>query len=119
MRRSQAIPKVVLTDRRDYGTREALGDLRAARNVDPVVMSPAKRVIIRGLKVFLSTLLFNLTLVGIGSTIPTNNPVQALDVWARLVSAVALSFGPPLYSMILNFYLFVNRLDESSPEWMA
>lgn len=78
-----------------------------------VYMTSAKRILIRAIKTYLSTLIGLLGYGVVGEVVP-NLPLAEFS--QNFLSAASLAFAPTMANILLNLLIFVTKLDESMPE---
>jgi hypothetical protein len=88
---------------------------RKKRAPDPTVvyMTSVKRIVIRAIKTYLSTLIGVLGYGVVGEVIPT---LPLADFTQNFLMAASISVAPTVANILLNTLIFVTKLDESLPE---
>lgn len=115
----QDLPKVVVTKSDGLRYEEIAETSPLSLNVLIVPMSIAKRLFIRTLKVYLSTLLGLLGVSVASVVVPVQSPVELTTFIGTLQNAALLSIAPAVVNLLFNLYILVNELDRSTPELMA
>ena len=111
--------KAIVTARDDGMTRPTIG--HTPDGMPDIRVTPMPwwgRLIIRGAKTYLSSLVAFLGAGSLGVLVP-DNPVPLTGFMNSLWIAMQLALVPAIGTIILNASILITKLDESQPELMA
>lgn len=110
-------PKILATQREDTPRNMVVETPEDVPNVRIIVMPALLRMVVRGSRVYLQSLigLLLLTTTPIAGTLP--EPMVPADALTKIVTAAGMALFPAFVSLLWNGLELLNKVDEKLPEW--